>query len=222
MIVLTATQTRHLNTYTKWLHRAFNQMSDSFVTKSAQKTCLQDLNLAYEALDDLVKNEYLETTTLEQRQSVNFIESAESKMYWEIPMYPHQFKQKHADAILACYPYLTSIVDRMLALVAIRAEVVETPINAKLIKEVCPMTDRVEKTIAEFMAKAKADYAHGISLMEEFGHMNVYANVHSVVNQYGTRFNRAFYYMDGKLTKLNTIICVYEVMQRRRDAKKVA
>ena len=198
MIAFTSRQARSYNSYAKYLASGMELMSvESFVNKTRQKECLEDLNRAYDALREIVNVEYLETRTFEDRRE----DDRHYKLYCGLPYSLCNFRQKHFDEIVALYPQLSFVAQRLMNLYHLRDEVRATPINAKLIKEVCPKTARVEKSIADFMAKAKADYAHGISLMEEFGYMNVTANVHSVVNQYGTRFNRAFYYMDGKLTK---------------------
>ena len=223
MIAFTSRQNSAFNRYSKILNRAMQAMCvDYFNTKSAQKDVVTDLSRAYEELREVVNVEYLETVPYEDRRTMQMspINLRKHELYCALPYSLAHFRAKHADEILALYPHLSNIVDRMNTLFAFRDEVRETPIMRVEPKAKDPMTEKVERTIIDIMAKCKADYAHGISLMEVFGYMNITASVHVVVNQYGTRFHRSFYYMDGRLTRLNVIIAVYQEMEDRK--KKVA
>ena len=213
-------QSKAFDRYSRSLNRAIEAICvDHFNTKSAQKDVLDVLNRAYDELREVVQVEHLETVPYEDSRTMQMspINLRKYNLYCDLPYNLCHFRAKHADEILDMYPNLSNIVDRMNTLVAFREEVRETPIMRVEPKAKDPMTEKVERTIIEIMAKCKADYAHGISLMEMFGYMNVTASVHVVVNQYGSRFHRTFYYMDGRLTRLNVIICVYQEME---DCKK--
>ncbi|PHM72362.1 hypothetical protein Xekj_00641 [Xenorhabdus sp. KJ12.1] len=75
----------------------------------------------------------------------------------------------------------------------------------------------IKEHIFAKIARLNKVYERAISLLEIFGGLNVHCNAHLVTNSYGTKFIRVFYYLDGKLTPLDTILAAYGEHKRRKS-----
>ncbi|ORJ23975.1 hypothetical protein BS640_18680 [Rouxiella badensis] len=185
-----------------------------FTTKQQQKDTLTYINRAYEAYRSCITDLLWEIPHEEQTE-------AQSRIYWSIPRAAYLLKLKHVDAILAIFPAASPYLEEMLKLAELR-RVVKIQEVVKPDKEGAEMQAKaahVHVTILERMQRLGRQYEKALTLPDLFGGLNVHANVHVVTNQHGTRYLRAFYYLDGKLTPLPLIIAAHEAHARKKKDK---
>ena len=205
--ILTETKGNIMQNIEQLIETANNSFEAGFTTMTQKKETLSNLGRAFEHLvyqiQELVLNIDRNQWTKEH-----------DDIYWELPAL-HVWKPKHTALVLNTFPNAKSITDKIEQLVDFRvavknADVVKVERNAQP-----EIITKIQTTIRNRMEIAKAKYAHGLKLQEIFGKLNVSVNVHYVVNQHGTGFIRAFYYMNGILTPLNVIIAVMQESEKK-------
>lgn len=196
---------------------AFNQ---GFATKTAKQAALADLNRAFECVRNDFRKVELENAP-HQYAGEEWTEAqwADRAAYFaanELPFDLHQVRERHVALILE------KIGVNVAPLVELRA-VIKAAEVVRLVKaEKGEVEKRVEKALHEIMALRQEQYREAIDLGELFGGMPVSANSHWVVNEYGTRFLRTFYYLRGKLTPLMVLVAAAEELARRAERKENA
>ncbi|UAW07599.1 hypothetical protein AIIMSPlu_037 [Pseudomonas phage AIIMS-Plu-RaNi] len=184
--------------------RANTAFEAGFTSKAAKQAALGDITRAYELLRAEITSLVLDTAHDERTE-------AHDDVYWNLPAYPHQWKAKHRTLSLSVFPQTEAVCDQIEELVAFRAAVKDAEV-VKVERQADERVERVQKSIRETMEQRQADYARGLDLSKLFGGLSVTANVHLVINQHGTTFLRAFYFMHGRMTALGVILAVAQTL----------
>ena len=104
---------------------------------------------------------------------------------------------------------LTVLVDMRKAIKNAEIILVEASENVK-------RAEVVRKTLREEMDARQEIYINGYDLSKILG-LNVSANAHYVRHSKGTEFIRYFYYLNGNLTALNTIIAIAQKLEKDKE-----
>ena len=206
-----------MNRIATYIEKATAAFEAGFTTKAAQKDALDYVNRAFSEATKEMRALVLEIPFDDRQQGTVYHD-----VYWALPMYPHEWKAKHESMVLAIFPEATNLTNIASTLVDLRnaiksAEIIKTTRVSELEAQI---TERVQKMVSEVMAQRKQQFQTGLSLYEIFGHLFVTVNTHMVTNQFGTTFQRNFYYMNNKLTPLNIIIAAYQEGARIEEEQK--
>jgi hypothetical protein len=190
---------------------------DVFTSKAAQKRVLDRLNKAYEyashAYADLYRADLtakLAGTSERDNEAISLFFSSR-----EVPFDLHHVRDLHIDRIKEYSAELADLVTRARDLrIDTKACEIVAPVKANA-AEVAKVA-QIHRTIGEEMRRLEKMYHRGLDLGRLFGGLNVYANVHLVTNQHGTNFLRAFYYLEGTRTPLNTLLAVLQKLEEER------
>jgi hypothetical protein len=194
---------------------AVEAVAASFPSKAAQKAALDKLNRAYTAARDVVRDLIIDDANA--RWPNHCDERTAHFDRWDMPFDLHQVRDKHV--IVATYWDLRA-ANIITALAALRAEVKAAPV-VKVEKADAALTEKaeqVQRSIRDEMERLGKMYAHALEVGRLFNNLPVTANVHMVTNQFGTRFLRAFYYLDGKRMPLNLIIAAAQQLADEASA----
>lgn len=189
-----------------------------FASEAARKRALGEINYAYDKAKDEVMKAILAARSPET-------EEENHKDYWSIPMYVHHVRPAHL-ATAAKYGNAFAIVPDMIALRdAIKAAEI-APLPVKPEAEV--KAAAVRKSIVDEMERRKAMFVEGLDLGRVFAELYprknkageivpsaslpVSVNAHWVRGHKGTDFVRHFFYLNGKLTPLNTIMAIAQTL----------
>lgn len=199
-----------------YLDRATAAFECGFTSKAAQKRVFEDLGRAYEMLTDCIKDKLLEfcrgiPQEVEEDRNV-FID-----LYYDLPHNLHQWKKKHSEAVIKLLPDLKDVVAQIESLVEFRVAVKAAPIVKVERSSEKEAVERVTKSVMEIMERRKEQYNHALDLYDLFNGLPVHANVHYVVNQHGTVFLRAFYYLNHTLTPLSVIIAAAQTKSKESN-----
>ena len=192
---------------------ALDLMNAGFSSKAAQKAATDEVGRAYE----LARRNVMDALLADR--SIGGTEAGWKALYWDFPMYVHQFSDKVAARYVDLFPADVAIALRLRELRdAIKAEAIVPPAK----DERKARAARVIETIKSLMERRKAQYLEAIDLSEvvEEGVVihGLTANSHYVTNEHGTTFLRTFFYLYGKLTPLNSILAGAEEAARRAKA----
>lgn len=199
-----------------YINSATEQFEKGFTSIGGQKCALEDVTRAFEAARKSIQDwclgsmhDYYQATGERGLPEVD-------ALYWALPSYPHQWRVKHAELVRAVYPEADEAIALFDQIVDLRNAVKNAEI-VKIERKANEQIERIYKSVRNMMDLRKTQYARGLELHDIFKGLPVSANVHSVVNEHGTHFLRAFYYMSGVLTPLQVIIAV---MQAKAEEKK--
>jgi len=193
---------KDVNTY---IQMATEKFEAGFTSAAGQKRALEDVNHAFDWCTSVIKQ-----WCLKVRQE-NYPTTGEDvhPIYWDMPGYPHQWRVKHSETLREIYPEADTMVPLIEQIVELRRAIRDAEV-VKLERKASDREESVVKSIREIMEMRKAQYARGLKLFDLFKGLPVTANVHQVVNQHGTQFLRAFYYMEGRMTPLSIILAVMD------------
>jgi len=199
-------------TASDYIARALEMFEAGFTTKSAQKDALDNVSRAFDRVKEDVQNALCERYfwVMEYKDVPLEVRLLSDDLCC---MYPHQFRDRHADALVA----LGFDAKPFVELADFRNTIKSAEIIKVAVKEPCAKTIEIQKFIGDELARLKKCYVEGLDLSERLGHLPVTANSHWVVNQYGHGFPRTFYFLNGKLTRLSIIICIAEELERRKE-----
>ena len=184
-----------------YIDRATKAFETGFTSKSAQKEALSDVSRAYEILKGEIQNMYLEIPNADRTE-------AQENVYWGMPDL-HNWKAKHAELATGVFPQSAEQVRQIEDLVKLRAAIKSAEI-VKAERKTSERAEAISKSIREIMDQRKEQYARGLKIYDMFNGLPVSVNVHLVVNQHGTEFLRAFYFMGSVMTPLNVILAVMD------------
>lgn len=182
--------------------RAIEAMQAGFKSKAAQKEALDELNHAYEEMSRLLADK----TTYEDYCKGVY---PSSLCHW---------REKHVDNLQDICPEAVAVV---VELAATRAEVKGAPINKpapKAKNELAEAAVRRVKSIMEQVEDFNERKLEAETLLDMFGGLSVSASAHWVHGHKGARFIRHFWYLNGRLTALNTIC---GIVQKLKDEGKL-
>ena len=215
--------------FQKRIEAASAALNSGFRTKAAKKDAIDQLNRAYsairedmfheiDAVNDAKRKELMaaagkteeELTELWQgymlrwtKEGMKIVKKAAETH--DAPNDLHQVRDRHIDNLFT----IIGVAQEVRTLVMLR----ETIKNAEIIPP-APKSNREEeitrKTLEQLREMRLQQFEHGCDLHDIFGRLPVTASWHWVTNEYGTTFQRVFYYMDGKLTPLSIIIAILE------------
>lgn len=200
------------------LEAALQAMDEGFSSKAAQKRALEDLGRAYdhteEAFRTLVRDTYAPGPDHSDEEWVDYIARLNE---FETPHCLHQVRQRHIEKVSELSPNLAA---KIALLADVRAEAKGQEVAPPAPKaEKSEYEVKVERTLKEEMERLQTQYLRAVDLARIFNGVPVSANSHMVTNQHGTTFVRTFYFMDGKLTRLNLIIAAAEQVAREKAGK---
>lgn len=190
--------------YDRYLTEATDLFNEGFSSKAAQRRALDSLNRAY----DLQKGAIHDILLAETDRGEGW-----NDLYWGVPDL-HNWKPRHSEQFKTFAPQVAAIEQ----LVELRNEVKAAEITPPAKSEAKVIEERVIKSVRDLLETRRAQFLEGCRLAEVFGKLPVSVNAHYVTNAHGTTFIRCFYYMAGRLTPLNTIICVLQTMKDKEEA----
>jgi len=203
----------------RYTNYAIELLANGFTSNASKKKALDYLNYSYEDLQGaFIRDAILNKPRDENKEMYPQWE----ELYWRVPSDLHTWKGEWINKLAQALPEISEIFAQINDLYAMRQEIKAADVNKPQPKQVSEFEVKLHKSIADEMAKAKADYAYGIRIAELFGNLPVSINAHYVVNQYGTEFIRCFYYLDGIITKLSVIIALMQDIKNKKNAKKNA
>ena len=194
---------------------AVEAVAASFPSKAAQKAALDKLNRAYTAARDVVRDLIIDDANARWQDYCE--ERIAHFERWDMPFDLHQIRDKHV--IVATYWDLRA-AQIITALVNLRAEVKAAPVVKveKADAALTEKTEQVQRSIRDEMDRLGKMYDHALEVGRLFNGLPVTANVHMVTNQFGTRFLRAFYYLNGERMPLNLIIAAAQQLADEASA----
>ena len=194
---------------------AVEAVAASFPTKAAQKAALDKMNRAYTAARDLVRDLIIDDANARWPNHCDERDAHFDR--WDMPFDLHQIRDKHV--AVATYWDLRA-AQIITALVDLRAEVKAAPVVKveKADAALTEKTEQVQSSIRDEMERLGKMYAHALEIGRLFNGLPVTANVHMVTNQFGTRFLRAFYYLNGERMPLNLIIAAAQQLADEASA----
>jgi hypothetical protein len=180
-----------------------------FQSKAAQKRALDELNRAYFSIRDAAHTEQI-------KGAPSFDDQAARRAHFnanEMPFDLHHVRDLHIE-IIAAWGGNPVLVRDMIALrLAIKAaEIAPPPVNENKVR-----VETVRKSIVEEMERRHAQYVEGLDMARHFGGLHVSVNAHWVYGHKGAVFLRRFFYLAGRLTPLNTIVCIAEQLEREKE-----
>lgn len=196
-----------------------------FTSKAGQKRALDELNYAYSGL-----REALMTVILAARSPET--ETQNHADYWGVASDLHQVRDRHFEIAGRYNAPGFAIVRDMIALrLAIKAaDIAPPPARPEL--EV--KAEVVRRSIVEEMERRKAMFIEGLDLGRVFAELfprknkagetipsaslPVSVNSHWVHGHKGTNFTRNFFYLNGKLTPLQTIMAIAQTLDQEVGA----
>jgi len=203
-----------MNKFETYLTRADAEYQAGFKSKASRDRACSYLNYALELVVAEITGAILDRPYGERDNGTPL-----HTLYWELTcVYCHNFTKKSAQAI-------SILGDEAAEWVALGEQCVAlyTTYKAAEIKVVPPspakaVEEKIQKTIKQMMEERKEKFNRCLRLDTIFGTMGVTANVHLVFGHKGTVYVRAFYYVLGVLTPLNTIIAAMQESERRKLA----
>lgn len=190
-----------MKTFIEYKEIAIELWNKGLVSKSSKTNALRHTSLSFECITDSIKDLLLDCTMAE-RNTEPF-----NKLYWGLPSGLHQWREKHS---ILFSDRFSSQVKEIEDLVELRESIKNTDVipPVKINSPEDKKEKEVLKSIEEIMETKKIQFLEGYKLAEIMGGLNVYVNSHYVINSYGTQFIRNFFYLNGKLTSLNTICAI--------------
>lgn len=201
-----------MNKFENYLTRADAEYQAGFKSKAARDRACSYVNSALEMVVEEITTAILLRPYAERDNGTPL-----HTLYWELTCVScHNFTKKSAQTI----PVLGEMAAEWIALGEQCVALYTTYKNA-LIKEVpaSPAKEietKVQKTIKQMLDERNEKFNRCLRLETLFGTMGVTANVHLVFGHKGTVYVRAFYYVLGVLTPLNTIIAAMQEADRQK------
>lgn len=200
-----------------YIERAITAFDAGFATKAAKNDAMAFIGRAYELHAETIQRICLDVLHGPERETPRG--RAVDEVYFSIPHYLHQWRDKHATMVLAQFPELAAMVAQIADLVELRetmkaAEVTRRPARAQK----STLEVRAMQSLESLMALRKEQFATGLKIAEVFGTLPVTINSHWVTNEFGTSFLRTFWYLGGKLMPLNIICCIAQELADREKA----
>lgn len=195
-----------MKTISDRIAQAQEAFENGFSSEAARKRALDLVARGYEAVRYATTDAILAARTPET-------DAKNSADFWAIPSDMHHVRDRHFEIALA-YTDAFAITRDLLALrTAIKAAEIAAPAPRSEIEE---KVEVVRRTIVEEMERRQAAFVQGLELARHFGRLPVSVNAHRVYGHKGTIFVRHFFYLNGKLTPLNTIIAIAEQLEREQ------
>jgi hypothetical protein len=192
------------------IEKALDLFNKGFCTKADQKRCQEQVSRAFEKLRHNVMNGLLDL-----RNDCKMSDEDMSPLYYDFPMDLHQYRPlKHSPKYFALFPEEVKEIEY---LVELRNQVKATPIVKVVVDKVYEeKVARIEKSLFEICQAQLDSYERGLEFAKLFGGLHVSVTPHWV-HRDGGRFIRYFYYMNYKLTALNTILAIMQTLEDEKE-----
>lgn len=201
-----------MNKFESYLTRADSEYQAGFKSKAAKDRACSYVNYALEIVVGEITNAIL-AHSQEERQSGSPLHN----LYWDLCGVSCFNFTKRSSQVL---PLLGERATEWMALgeqcVALYTTYKNALINEVPVSPVKEIETKVQRTIKEMMEERNEKFNRCLRLETIFGTMGVTANVHLVFGHKGTVYVRAFYYVMGVLTPLNTIIAAMQEADRQK------
>ena len=203
---------------TTYTDKALELLEKGFSSKAAQKNALDYVSRAYDMLYNETHMAWiahsLEATEATSNNLVANDNYSQMVILHDLPFSLHHLSEKkHNTEANTCGSEWSKFADLKALRDLIKAEEIVKVEPAE--KPLADLKARVEKSMVDVFEADKSSYIYGLKLAKIFGDLPVTMNVHYVTNQFGATFPRAFYYMAGKLTKLNIILAVMQATEKK-------
>lgn len=202
--------TQRFETY---LQKAEAEFNANFKSKAAQKRACSYVNCALELVVEEITSAILEYSYSERDNGTPLHD-----LYWELTCVScHNFTKKSKNVV----SLLGERAEEWMSLGEQCVALYTTYKNAEIQPVVVDTEQKqieqhVQKTIMQTMEQRREKFNRCLRLETLFGTMGVTANVHLVFGHKGTVYVRAFYYVLGVLTPLNTIIAAMQEADRQK------
>lgn len=194
--------------------QALALLDAGFTSKARQKEAFGYLGRSYNLLRDIIHASACALANANDPDREDAEAWFDKVAEYDMPFDLHNVRERH---IAKARELNDDIASRIAFLVETRAAVKAAPVEPPAPKKPSPYQVKAEKTLMELIEKRKAQYLEAVELGRAFNGLPVTANVHYVINQHGTAFNRAFYYLNGKLTPLSVLIAAAEALAREGE-----
>lgn len=189
-----------------------------FTSKAGQKRAFEALGRAYSILRDRAHDAICKAAPFNRLDRDLTASEWETRGAYfaarDMPFDLHNVRARHID-LMAQYGVEAAEVTQ---LVELRAAIKAAPV-VKI--ERSTETERVVKVregILDMMKRRGEQYNRALAVADIFNGLPVHANVHLCVNEHGTQYVRAFFYLAGEFTPLNVILAAADELARRKDA----
>jgi hypothetical protein len=222
---MTTTAFTTTDRFNRMLDEANDLFNAGFASKAGQKRATDNLNRCYEEIRDAwhraLCNAAPKLTDNSNPDSAEWAARVEFFAAHDLPFDLHNFRDRHFATLEAFLPGASETVRNLIDLrTAIKGAEIVPP--AKDITKV--RTAKVLTHLKDLMERRKAQFLEAVDLTEVLGEEGVIihgltANTHYVYGHKGTNFLRTFFYLNGKLTPLNTILAGAEAKAREVRGK---
>lgn len=190
---------------------ALGALEAGFPSEAARKRALDDLNRAYttirEAAFDAVCTAVRALDGDSEAKNALFADN-------ELPYDLHQVRERHFPALERFSPQHALVRD----LIALRAAIKAAPIKPTAQRDqAAQRAETVRKSIIEEIQHRRETYVRGLDLARRFGGLRVSLNAHTVYGHKGAIFTRTFFYLNGELTALQTILAIADTLKRENS-----
>ncbi len=196
-----------------FIDRAVTALNEGFTSKAGQQRCLADLNTAFKYHRDAAHNAMIDHANADAELCQYGQARSDFFTANDVPFDLHQVRDRH----LPIFERFGVAPAQLRSLIDLRAVAKAAPVNAPVRSEPSPYEVKARETLMELIERRQTQYLEAVALGEVFGGLPVSANTHLVTNEHGTTFLRTFFYLRGKLTPLNIIICAAEELKRRAE-----
>lgn len=200
-----------------------------FLSKAAQKRAQDELSRAYEAIRDQAHNAQIAhanaTAGLDTNCDARWAFFAANEMPFDL----HQVRDRHLPIFAQWAPAEAGVI---VDLINLRAAIKAAPLAPAPVKpEAEVKAETIRRSIVDEMARRKAVFVEGMEIGRMFAalyprkdkngadlgpaaSLPVTVNAHWVYGHKGAQFPRHFFYLNGKLTALQTIIAIADQLER--------
>ena len=207
--------------FDKSMDRARAAFEAGFPSEAARKRALADVNLAWEKMNDIVRDGILSDAVDKFPHARDYKAAWEPRAawvreagYWDLTT-AHNFRtSKH----LGFYERYEQ-GERARIAFDLRNAIKAAEIVVSVKDEPAKRAEAVRKSILEEMEARKVQYVRALDLGRLFGGLPVSVNAHWVHGHKGAVFLRHFFYLRGKLTPLNTIMAAADTLAREREGR---
>lgn len=192
--------------------KAEEAMSAGFQTKAAQKAAIDSLSRAYEVVRAGIARRTLDVPREARTE-------AQDAVYWDLPASLAGWRPKHADMVLKAFPDAVRELQVIAELVAKRDQAKGMEVSP-VVKPVDPVevaTKALEDEITR-RASEDPDYDAGAEISRRVS-LPVGAIPFGATSVKGRFFTRWKYYLAGRVTALNTILAIAEMLRLEAEGQ---
>lgn len=192
---------------------ALEALEAGFPSEAARKRALDNLNRAYSTIQEAAFDAICSAA-----RGLDGDTAAQDALFADnaLPYDLHQVRDRHFPALERFSPQHALVRD----LIALRAAIKAATINPAPQRDPdAQRAETVRKSILEEIQHRRETYVRGLDLARRFGGLRVSVNAHLVYGHKGAIFARTFFYLNGELTALQTILAIADTLKRETDAK---